>query len=1126
MPESDEEPLPGGWSTKLVAVFLSGPLPALIMVGALIAGFIALSMTPREEEPQIVVPLADVHVSAPGLSAAQVERQVAARLEKVLSQIDGVEYVYSQSWAGGATVTARFFVGEDREDSLVKLYDQVESNIDLITPEIASWIVKPIEIDDVPIVIASLWSDSPELYGHGELRRIAEEFEYRLQAVEGSNQVSVVGGWPREVRVELDPEVLAARRTSPLDVVNALQAASYRVDAGSIEAADDVVIVEAGGFLRNADEVRSLVINVVDGIPVNLGDVAEVIDGPEEATDLTWIGFSEASKPEDATTGVLYPAVHLTIAKKAGTNAVAVAARARGILSELERDVLPGEVHIEVIRDQGHTAKEKVDELVEALGVAMLTVVLMLGVILGWRAAFVIALAIPVCYGATLLINMLAGYTINRVTLFALILALGLLIDDPITDVENIERYFRKGKDTARRSVLKAVAEVRPALITSTVTIILSFIPLVFITGMMGPYMAPMALNVPLTVTISTVIAFCVTPFLALKFLRGIHEKASLTGADATEEDEAAGVEKTIRYRVYNGLLRPMLRSRALTWAFLGFVGLLFVGSLILPMLRVVPLKMLPYDNKGEFQLVVDLPEGSTLERTDGVVRELAAHLLRVPEVVSVASFAGVPSPMDFNGLVRHDYLRLAPHLGDLRVQLMHKTEREQQSHEITLRLRDELTALAEGLGATLKIVEIPPGPPVLSTITAEIRGEPTVPYSDMEAAGLALAERLRREPGVVDVDTTVGAPQRRQIHRVDSEKAALSGISTVDVARTIALAVQGVHAASLEDHDDTNPPPVRVTLPRELRGDPATLGTLQVAGRAGIVKERDGGLLRDAPQPLVALGELVTVEESDRVSTIHHKNLERIVYVTAEIAGRPPADIVLDVGADQRAPSDATGIGGGMIPVESRTFLSPGGNDLWELPAGTSAGWSGEGEWKITLDIFRDLGIAFGAANLAIFLVLLLQTGSILVTLVLMAAIPLTMIGIMPGFWLLGLFSESVGGYPNPTYFTATAMIGMIALSGIVVRNSLVLVQFVEQARGEGLPLEEALVQSGAIRVRPILLTAGTTFLGNIVITLDPVFSGLAWAIIFGIAASTLFSLLVVPLIYNLIAKDDKVTA
>ncbi len=1080
---------------------MAGPLPLLLLFGALVGGAVALVITPREEEPQIIVPMADVFVSAPGLSAQQVERQIATPLEKLLYQIDGVEYVYSMSKPERCVVTVRFFVGEDREDSLIKIYNKLLSHTDRIPAAVESWVVKPVEIDDVPIVIAVLWSDNPNETGDHQLRRLAEEIEHDLQSIENTNRLAVTGGRPRQIRVELDPNALAARRTTPLEVAWAIDVSNKLLPAGEIQILDQELAVEAGDFIQSADELGKLAINVIDGIPVYLSDVARIIDGPAEPTSYTWIGFGPASDRLQDYPGV-YPAVAISIAKKKGTNAVWVAREVEGYFGKLKRELFPPEVGYRVIRNYGQTANDKINNLVSSLLVAVLIVVTFLGIFLGWRAALVVGLAVPICYGITLSLDLYAGYTINRVTLFALILALGLLVDDPITGVDNIERYLRTGQGPRRRSVILAMAEIRSALVMSTIAIIIAFAPLYYITGMMGPYMAPMAFNVPVSVTVSTVIAFLLTPWLADNFLRPSRGRS---GYDVAE---------TRLYRVYASLLRPPLSTRRRSWTFLAIVALLFLASMTLPALRLIPLKLLPYDNKNEFQVIVDMPEGTTLERTQGVVAALCKHLSAVPEVRDYTAFVGVPSPMDFNGMVRHYYLRRGSHYADIRVTLAGRERRTQQSHEILLRIRRDLEMIAQTYNACVKLVEVPPGPPVVSTLTVELYGQKATPYSALQNAARELEVRMKQEPFVVDVDTSVGSDQQKVIFVPDKEKAALSGIGTEDVARTIRLANHGLVAGYMQIASEVNPLPVILRLPLDVRSSPHALTTLHVKGRPGITKIREKSGVRDAPQPIVPLAELGDLRRSIQDKVIYHKNLRPVAYVFAELAGRAPAEIVVDVNADMNRDS----ANGDPVPLHRRTYLSPGGGLPWKLSDGIEAVWNGEGEWKITLRVFRDLGIAFGVALLGIFVVLRIQTGLSGITVIIMLAIPLSIIGIMPGFWTLNQLGERmINGFPNPIFFTATAMIGMIALAGIVVRNSLVLVEFIHMDLREGRDLREALLRAGAIRMRPIFLTAGTTLLGNLVITLDPIFSGLAWAIIFGIAASAMFTLFVVPVLYSL---------
>jgi multidrug efflux pump subunit AcrB len=1101
---------------RIIDVFLRGQLPPLLIALSLIAGFVVLGVTPREEEPQIVVPMADVHVRAPGLSPEEVERQIATRLEKLLFQIDGVEYVYSMSRPGEAVITVRFYVGEDREDSLVKIYNKVFSNTDAVPPAVESWVVKPVEIDDVPIVIATLWSDRPGAIDDFALRRLAEEIEIELQALPETNRTQVVGGRPRVVRVEVRPEALAARQTSALEVAWALGVSNVRDRAGSFDRGDRAFDVDAGPFIGGLDELRRLVVNVVDGSPVLLADVATLHDGPAERSSYTWIAFGPADGGERPGAPLAFrPAVHVSVAKQKGANAVSVARRVEARLAELERTHLPEGVHIRVTRDYGETANDKVNELVEALVIAIVIVIGLIAYTLGWREGLVVAVAVPITFSLTLLINYAAGYTINRVTLFALILSLGLVVDDPIVDVENIFRHLRMGREEPLAAVRRAVNEVRPPIIFATLAVIVSFLPMLFITGMMGPYMRPMAVNVPVAMLLSLFVAFSVTPWLAYRALRG---RAART--PAAEPAGAADAGDSALHRLYARLLQPFLDSRARAWGLLGTVAGLFAAAMMLAVLRAVPLKMLPFDNKNEFQIVIDMPEGTTLERSDAVARRLGEVVAGASEVRDVSIYVGLASPIDFNGMVRHYYLRSGPAVAEIRANLAPKRKRAMQSHEILLRLRDRLQAVADETGAAIKLVEVPPGPPVLATLVGEIYGEPGVPYATLREAAGALERRLARELLVSDVDSTVEAAHERWVFEIDQEKAALSGVSRDDAVRTLGLALEGVDAAQLHVPHEVDPLPIRLRAARGERSSAEFLRSLTVKGRPGIVKVREAGGLRDAPTPLVALGELGRVVRRPAERIIYHKNLEPVVYVYAEPVGRPPAGVIADVAADLGLPGAASP--DAPRSLAWRTYLDPGAGDPWSLPPGTRAVWTGEGEWKITVDVFRDLGLAFAAALVGIYFLLVFQTGSYAMPLILMISIPLTLIGILPGFWLLNLVSGGeVAGYPNPVFFTATAMIGMIALAGIAVRNAILLIEFVHADLRRGASLRGALLQAGAVRTRPILLTAGTAMLAAVPIAFDPIFSGLAWALIFGLLVSTAFTLLVVPVSYDRVYRD-----
>ncbi|MFO0829417.1 MAG: efflux RND transporter permease subunit [Phycisphaerales bacterium] len=1136
-PTSPHEPAAhahdGSWINGIVRAFLHSNLSLILLVISVALGATALLVTPREEDPQIVVPLADIFVSAPGLPAREVEQLVTTPLERVLYQIDGVEYVYSMSRADAAIVTVRFYVGEDRERSLVRLFKKIEESKDLVPAAVAGWTMKPVEIDDVPIVTLTLRAKpgAPSVDEY-TLRRVAEEMSARLAAVIDTSRVSVVGGLPRAVTAYLDREALASRGLSLLEVAQALRAANVALPAGDIERGDASIAIHAGSVVRDGAGLGALVVGVADGSPVFLRDVARIDDGPDERTAYVrhgWgrgRGFDDERHRAGTTLGTgaaidspgATPAVTIAVAKKKGTNAVRVA---EAVLAEAERlnaEIVPSDIDVVVTRNSGLNADEKVSELVEGLWVAVLIVVALLTIGLGWREAIVVAVAVPVVFGLTLAVNMLAGYTINRVTLFALILSLGLLVDDPIVDVENIARHFGLRRKATRAITLEAVSEIRPPLIAATFAVIASFLPLFFITGMMGPYMRPMALNVPVTMVMSMVVAFTITPWLAYHLLK--RRDWTRGGHGAEGEDEFAAARTSIQYRALRLLLAPLLASRVKGWLFLGAVAALTGAAALLAAFRQVPLKMLPFDNKAEILLLVDADEGTTLERTDAAVRALESALADIPEVTDFTSYVGTPSPIDFNGLVRHYYLRTFPHQAELRVNLVGKKSRADASHTLGLRERDALTATAAREGVRLKIVELPPGPPVIDTIAAEIYGRDDLPYATLTDAAALVRRRLALEPGVVEPDDVVESARTELTFTPDQEKSAINGVSVADIAATVRAALAGANVGVAHALDERQPLSIVARLPRSDRSSPIDLARVQVKGNVN-------GTTR-----LVPLAELGRWSERRVEQTIYHKNLRRVAYVFAETAGRPPADVVVDVIADHAdAPPSGASVersAGGWIapaaprPIGERSHLSLGGGIPWSTADGTRVVWSGEGEWKITLDVFRDLGLAFAAALVMIYILLVAQTKSFVIPVVVMLSIPLTMVGIMPGFWLLGVLTgKTVGGYSDPVFFTATAMIGMIALSGIVTRQSIILVDFIHHSLKRGRPFMDAVLEAGAVRLRPILLVVAAAMLSSIPITIDPIFSGLAWALIFGLVASTVFTLFVIPLVYWMLYRN-----
>jgi multidrug efflux pump subunit AcrB len=1134
--------------SRIVSVFLYSNLSALLIVFSVLVGLAALLVTPREEDPQIIVPVADVFVNFPGHSAKEVEQLVATPLERVLYQIDGVEYVYSLSRENQAIITVRFYVGEDRERSLVKLFKKIDENLDIVPPGVEGWVVKPVEIDDVPIVTLTLTgSDSYTL------RRIGEEVVERLAAINEVSRAYVLGGEPRTVRLELDTERMRGYNVSPLEVQRAIRGANVTVPAGEFSREDAIFRVDAGRALARPDELLNLVVGVWNGRPVFLKDIATLHDGPAEITSYVHHGWgpgrnmlahpgspgtllgaahhsiSYQSEHTETHGGVIEheasPAVTLALSKKKGTNAVTVANQILQAAEKIHREYLPEGLSLIVTRNSGLTADEKVNELIEALAVAVVIVVALLTLSLGWREAFIVAVAVPVVFGLTLAVNLASGYTINRVTLFALILSIGLLVDDPIVDVENISRHFRQAGRATRDITLAAVAEIRPPLISATLAVIVSFLPLSFITGMMGPYMAPMALNVPVAMIASMVVAFTITPWLTFHMLRGHFGRKSDSNASdlhgntsrAAESEsnhhlyDPVSVQRSLLYHVFRPMMAPLLTSRLGAWLFLLVMTGLTVAAIGLAAARYVPLKMLPFDNKNELLILLDFDEGTTLERSRAAVQQFEAFLATVPEVTDYTSYVGTPGAMDFNGMVRHYYLRQAPHLAEIRVNLVGKKNRHHQSHAIALRLRDELTRLADLHGAALKIVELPPGPPVLASIVAEVYGRADHQYEELLDVADRVADRLGKEPGIADVDSIREAPVQKLIFVTDQEKAALAGVSVAEIAQTIRLALHGNNDQTIHVAEERHPLRIMIRLPRAERSSAEDLGRLHIKGANGT---------------MVPLAELGRWQSATVDQTIYHKNLERVAYVFAETVGRPPAECVADIVADRRVAPLTPSV---LSPTEprplaTRTYFRNGGGIPWAIPDGFRVDFSGEGELKITLDVFRDLGLAFAAAMLMIYVILVAQTGSFVVPIIVMLAIPLTFLGVLPGFWLLNLLSaQTVGGYADPVFFTATAMIGMIAMAGIVTRDSIILVDFIHLAQREGRSLFDVVLESRVVRLRPILLTASTAMLAAVPITIDPIFSGLGWSLIFGLFASTVFTMFVIPVCYWLVYATEK---
>jgi multidrug efflux pump subunit AcrB len=1053
------EPRKLGPAGKLARGWIGSKLTPLIIVGSMLLGVFAVWKLPREEEPQIIVPMVDVSVQMPGASAREVEERVTKPMEKLLWEIPGVEYIYSTSSPGSSMAIVRFLVGQDEEKSIVRLNQKLSANMDLIPPGASPPMVKPRSIDDVPILALTLWS---KRYGDFELRRIAAQVDDTIKQTPDVSAVALIGGERREVRITLNQARLAAYHLSPLQIMSALGAPNRRLSTGEFASGNQEYLLETGQFLTCANDVRNVVAGVANGQPIFVRDVAEVTDGGEEPSQ--YVRFSDGNG--------FYPAVTIAISKRKGTNAVTVSEDVLHRLEPLRGGVIPSDVQMTVTRDYGETAKEKSNELLWHMLIAVVSVSLLVAITLGLRESLIVFIAIPVTLALTLTVFYLYGYTLNRITLFALIFSIGILVDDAIVVVENIVRHWRmpSNQDRAPFEVaIEAVDEVGNPTILATLTVVAAILPMAFVGGLMGPYMRPIPIGASAAMLFSLLVAFIVTPWAAVRILKS-------SGAHHAGEREAF-VTRLYR-RVMGGLLhRPLIR-----WSFLGGVVILLLASLSLFYIGFVKVKMLPFDNKSEFQVIVDMPNGTTLEQTARVTQLLAEETQKQYEVVNVETYAGTASPYNFNGLVRHYYLRRGPNIADIQVNLLSKSKRDLQSHEIAKQVRTRLDPIAERYGARIKVAEVPPGPPVLETLVAEVYG----PNLD---GRIALAGQMRdlfkRTGGVVDVDWYVEDDQTKYRLIVDREKAALNGISEDDVARSMQIAAAGYGAGLLHQASEKEDIPLMVRLDRPTRSNLERMQSLKIAGRDG---------------RLVSLGELVHVEKVVEDKSIYHKNLMPVTYVTADIAGamESPVYAILKLGPE----IDKFKIPEGYR-IEQHMAALP------TDPGRYSMKW--DGEWQITYEVFRDLGIAFAAVLILIYGLIVGWFQSFLTPLIIMAAIPFSLVGILPAHGLLHAF------------FTATSMIGFIAGAGIVVRNSIILVDFIELRLREGMPLDQAVIDAGAVRFRPMMLTAAAVVVGSSVILFDPIFQGLAIALMAGEVASLLLSRMTVPVLFYVFNKRRK---
>jgi multidrug efflux pump subunit AcrB len=1050
---------------KIAHAFIVSKLTPLAIMAALLLGAFAIWQTPREEEPQIIVPMLDVFVQMPGATPAEVEQRVSIPMEKLLREIPGVEYIYSMSHPGSALVIVRFKVGTRQEDAIVSTYNKLYSNFDKIPPGASRPLIKVRSIDDVPILALTLWGPNYDAYA---LRRIAGEVENQIKQLDDVSETSIIGGLPRHVRVVLDTARLSAYGLTPGAVVNELGAANQRSLVGSFARNNIETQVEAGRFFTNAAELNQVVVGVHAGKPVYLRDVAEKLeDGPAEATDYVLFANGAGAGPK-ALHGE-FPAVTITVAKRKGTNATLIAEKAIEKVDSMRGWTIPKDLHIDVTRNYGETAKDKSNELLQHLLIATFSVTLLIAFALGWRESGVVLLAIPVTLALTLAIFYFYGYTLNRVTLFALIFSIGILVDDAIVVVENMVRHFRLPENRGRNLVdvaVESVDEVGNPTILATFAVIAAILPMAFVRGLMGPYMRPIPVGASAAMLFSLLVAFVVSPWAALRLLR---HYADTSGS----HHEAEGWTT----RLYRRIMNPLILDRRKRAMFLvGVVVLLLLAVTFVP-LKWVQVKMLPFDNKSEFQVIVDMPDGSTLEQTTRVAQALGQYLGQQPDVANYQIYSGTSGPYNFNGLVRHYYLRRQPNQADIQVNLLNAHDRSQQSHQIARSLRPGLDKIGQQFGARVKVAEVPPGPPVLETLVAEI-------YGPDPQQRLAVAKQVKaifqKTPGVVDVDWYVEDPQVKYDMKVDLDKAALNGVSAADVTSTVKIGLSGAEAGLMHVSGSREDVPIVVRLSR--------------SSRSGI-DELENMKLPTASGGQVSLREVTDVEKTVIDRTAYRKNMRPVTYVTGDVAGdeESPVYAILKM-------KDA--IGDIKLP-EGYNLQQYFGTALPENTNRYAMKW--DGEWHITVEVFRDLGLAFAAVLVLIYVLVVGWFKSFLTPLVIMAPIPLTLVGILPAHALMGAF------------FTATSMIGFIAGAGIIVRNSIILVDFIELRRQQGMSLEDAVVDAGAVRFRPMLLTAAAVVVGASVILFDPIFQGLAISLMAGEVASTVLSRMAVPVLYYL---------
>lgn len=1054
-----------GFAGRIAEFFINSKLTILLMVSLMIIGVYSSTLIPREEEPQIIIPMADVMVGYPGASPKEIERRVTQPLEKIISNIKGVEHIHSMSMNGQAMIIVQFYVGEDTERSYVKLYDELMKNKNIFPKGVMEPMVKTRSIDDVPMLGVTLWSEKEN---DAQLRQVGEEVASEIKKIKDVSLTKVIGGRSRQLQVVLDKDKMAELNVDALSIMQMIQANNGSSQSGKFDANDTEYLLTTGQFLNSAEDVENLVVGTSQNMPVYLKQVAQIEDGASTPKNYVSFGYGNAVA-EGKKFKSEYPAVTLSVSKVKGADAMKISEQILSKIDELKKNLITDDIHVEITRNYGETASHKVSELLLHLGVAILAVTVLVMLAMGWRGGLVVFFSVPLTFALTLFSYYVLGYTLNRITLFALVFVVGIVVDDSIIIAENMHRHFHMKKLPFKQAAIYAINEVGNPTILATFTVIAAILPMAFVSGMMGPYMSPMPIGASIAMLLSLFIALTVTPYLGYHLLKV---------KDEQEHKEEQGLEANKIYKIYKKIEQPLLDSSKRRWTMMGITVVLLMISILAFFTKWVAVKMLPFDNKNEIQVVIDMPEGTPLERTGAVAQEIAQYLKTVPEIVNYQNYVGSSAPITFNGLVRHYDLRGAGNTADIQVNLLHKEDRKQQSHEVAKKIRPTIQKIAAQYNANVKVVEVPPGPPVLSTIVAEVYGPD---YDKQIEIANKVQDILKTTDDVVDVDWMVEAPQKEFKIVADKEKAMLNGVAPQQVVGNLTYLMGEYPIGNLYDEKSVNPVDIVMKLKNSDKSSIQEISALKIKGQQGMIPVSD----------------ISRMEEKELDKTIYRKDQMPVVYVLADMAGSLESPVYAILGMEEKL----------------KKIELPKGYSLNEIYMGQPESESNytvkwDGEWQITLEVFRDLGLAFGVVIIIIYMLIVGWFQDFKTPIVMMVAIPLSLIGIVLGHWLLN------------AYFTATSFIGMIALAGVMVRNSVLLIDFIEIRLKEGIPIKQAIIEAGAVRTTPILLTTGAVVIGAVIILFDPIFQGLAISLVFGAVVSTLLTLIVVPLIYYVTEK------